>query len=169
MAQDTVDVLSRRDGAKPLHPTMSLPLQGSAGWPKAQRELETRGVAAGLTPPVIKHLIGSYGSEAATLLDMVESDASLARLLIDDLPYIYAEVLYACRNEMAMTPYDILARRTSITLVDRQRGLGIVDEVASLMATELGWSFEQQQALVDAYHSDIQSQIDAEKVQVATM
>ena len=169
MAQDTVDVLSRRDGAKPLHPTMSLPLQGSAGWPKIQRELQTRGVAAGLTPPVITHLLSSYGSEATTLLDMVEDDAALGRLLIDDLPYIYAEVLYACRHEMAMTPHDLLERRTSITLVDRQRGLGIVDEVAALMGTELGWSFEQQLALADAYRADIQRQIDAEKAQVATM
>jgi glycerol-3-phosphate dehydrogenase len=169
MAQDTVDVLSRRDGAKPLHPTMSLRLQGSAGWPKAQRELETRGVSLGLTPQVIQHLINSYGSEASTLMDLIAGDASLARLLIEDLPYIYAEVQYASCNEMAMTPYDFLARRTSITLVDRQRGLGIVDEVAALMAKEHGWSFEQQQAMVDAYRTDIQSQIDAEKVQVATM
>ena len=169
MAQDTVDVLSRRDGAKPLHPTMSLRLQGSAGWPKAQRELETRGVALGLTPQVIQHLTQSYGSEASVLMDLIAGDAALARLLIEDLPYIYAEVKYACCNEMAMTPYDFLARRTSITLVDRQRGLGIVDEVAALMAKEHGWSFEQQQAMADAYRTDIQSQIDAEKVQLATM
>jgi len=169
MAQDTVDVLSRRDGAKPLHPTMSLPLQGSGGWPKAQRELETRGIALGLTPLVIQHLINSYGSEASVLMDLIAGDASLARLLIDDLPYIYAEVTYACCNEMAMTPYDFLARRTSIALVDRQRGLGIVDEVAALMAKEHGWPFEQQQAMADAYRTDIQGQIDAEKVQVATM
>jgi len=169
MAQDTVDVLSRRDGAKPLHPTMSLRLQGSAGWPKAQRELETRGVALGLTPQVIQHLTHSYGSEASVLMDIIAGDASQARLLIEDLHYVYAEVTYACCNEMAMTPYDFLARRTSITLVDRQRGLGIVDEVAALMAKEHGWSFEQQQAMVDAYRTDIQSQIDAEKVQLATM
>jgi len=169
MAQDTVDVLSRRDGAKPLHPTMSLRLQGSAGWPKAQRELETRGVALGLTPQVIQHLTHSYGSEASVLMDIIAGDASQARLLIEDLHYVYAEVTYACCNEMAMTPYDFLARRTSITLVDRQRGLGIVDEVATLMAKEHGWSFEQQQAMVDAYRTDIQSQIDAEKVQLATM
>lgn len=102
-------------------------------------------------------------------MDLIAGDAALARLLIEDLPYIYAEVKYACCNEMAMTPYDFLARRTSITLVDRQRGLGIVDEVAALMAKEHGWSFEQQQAMADAYRTDIQSQIDAEKVQLATM
>lgn len=171
MAQDTIDLLSRRDGVKkPPHPTISMPLQGGAGWPQAQRALESRAKSLGLSPQVIKHLGSSYGSEANTLLDMIEQDASLATPLIDDLPFISAEVIYACCHEMAMTPYDFLARRTSITLEDRQRGLGIVDEVASLMAKELGWSPERQLSLVEAYRTDIQQQIAAEGVQqMATM
>jgi len=170
MAQDTIDVLSLRDGLKKLpHPTLALPLQGSAGWPQVQRALESRAAALGLPQQVITHLGMSYGAEANTLLDMIEQDTSLARLLIDDLPFIFAELVYACRNEMAMTPYDFLARRTSITLEDRQRGLGIVDEVASFMAKELGWSPEQQLALVEAYRADILQQIAAEGVQMATM
>lgn len=66
-----------------------------------------------------------------------------------------------------MTPYDVLGRRTSITLEDRQRGLGIVDEVAGLMAKELSWSAEQQLSMVDAYRSAIEEQIAAEKAPVA--
>jgi glycerol-3-phosphate dehydrogenase len=163
MAQDTVDVLSRRDGSAQLHPTQSLPLQGSAGWPAAKRDIEGKGAALGLSPQTLSHLGRSYGADAINVLDLVASDASLARLLIDDLPYIWAEVLYACRQEMAMTPYDILARRTRITLEDRQRGLGIVDEIASLMAKELGWSPEQQQPMVDAYRDAIEKQIAAEE------
>ena len=94
-------------------------------------------------------------------------DAALAALLIDDLPYIRAEVVYACRQEMAMTPYDVLGRRTSITLEDRQRGLGVLDEVAGLMAKEYSWSAEQQQSMVDAYRNAIEEQIAAEKAPVA--
>ena len=62
-----------------------------------------------------------------------------------------------------MTPYDILARRTSITLEDRQRGLGVVEEVAALMAQELNWSPEQRQVGIDGYRNVIQGQITAEK------
>ncbi len=163
MAQDTVDVLSRRDGLARIHPTQTLPLQGSAGWPGIQSELERKKVALGLTSQTIHHLGRSYGSEANALLRLIESDASLATLLIDDLPYIWAEVCYACRYEMAMTPYDVLARRTSITLQDRKRGLGIVDEVATLMAKEHHWSATQQQSLVDAYCDAIHAQMIAEK------
>jgi len=162
MAQDAVDVLSRRDGSLPLHPTQNLPLHGSAGWPAVRRDLEVKGKALGLDPEVLAHLGRSYGSKANTIVSLVESDASLATRLVDDLPYIRAEVVYACRQEMAMTPYDVLARRTSITLLDRQRGLGIVDEVAALMAKEHNWPPEQQQALVDAYRDAMRQQMAAE-------
>jgi glycerol-3-phosphate dehydrogenase len=163
MAQDTVDVLSRRDGTKPVHPTQSLPLQGSAGWGRVQKEITRRGASLGLTPEIIKHLSRSYGSIAHTVLDLIERDASLAAPLIDDLPYVKAEVLYACRHEMAMTPEDVLSRRTSITLEDRQRGCGVASEVASIMALELGWSLDQQQSLTNDYLSEMQRQMAAEK------
>jgi glycerol-3-phosphate dehydrogenase len=162
MAQDTVDVLNRRDGVRLLHPTLTLPLQGSQ-WPETRFRLEQKGTKFGLSTETANHLARSYGSEAHNLLNLIEEDASLARRLIDDLPYIYAEVIYACRYEMAMTPYDVLARRTSITLEDRQRGLDIVDELAACMANEHGWSQAQQTALAEAYRTDIQRQMTSEK------
>ncbi len=164
MAQDTIDVLSRRDGTKPAHPTEALPLQGSAGWSVIQRELARRGVELGLTPEVIEHLGYSYGTNVQTVLDIVEADATLGARLIADLPYIKAEVVYACRYEMAMTPYDILARRTSIILEDRQSGLSVIDEVATLMAMELNWSSAQELSLVEAYRNSINEQKSAGKM-----
>jgi glycerol-3-phosphate dehydrogenase len=98
------------------------------------------------------------------VLELVEDDAELGKLLIDDLPYIRAEVIHACRNEMAMTPYDVLARRTSITLEDRQRGLGVVEDVATLLADELGYTSEQQQSMIEAYRTAMEEQLAAEKM-----
>jgi glycerol-3-phosphate dehydrogenase len=166
MAQDTLDVLNRRDGSPVLHPTQSLPLHGSAGWPALQRDLEKKGAALGLGPKTLSHLGRNYGSGALALLDLIIDDPSLAQLLIDDLPYIRAEVVYACRYEMAMTPYDVLARRTSITLEDRRRGLDVVDEVADLMAKEFQWSPEQQKSKVETFRSAMEAQIAAEKIGV---
>ncbi len=160
MAQDTVDVLSRRDGSSsPPHPTQNLPLLGSAGWPAVQRDLEAKGAELGLRSQTIAHLGESYGSLAGELLSLIEEDKSLEKRLIEDLPYIRAEVVYACRHEMAMTLDDVLARRTRILLEDRDRGAGIVDDVAVLMAGELGWSPEQQKAMSDAYRAELQQQM----------
>ncbi len=158
MAQDTMDVINRRDGVKPIHPTLSLPLQGSAAWPIVQKELKQRGNTLGLNEAVIKHLGHSYGSEALTILDLVEQNPALATALIAELPYIQAEVIYACQHEMAMTPYDVLARRMSITLEDRHQGLNIVDDVAELMAQELKWSSTQQEEMAHAFRAAMQRQ-----------
>lgn len=167
MAQDTVDLLNLRDGLKkPLHPTLALPLQGSASWPAARVELEQRAAKLGLRVEIIEHLLHSYGSEARGLLDLVEGDATLAQPLIADLPYIHAEVVAACRYEMAMTPDDVLARRTSIALEDRQRGLGVVSEIAARMAQEHGWSSEQQDALAEAYRVEIRGQMGKESLAI---
>ena len=96
------------------------------------------------------------------MLQLIREENSLGQRLIDDLPYLRAEVLSACRYEMAMTPYDVLARRTRITLEDRRRGLGVVDIVAELMARELDWTPEQQAEMVAAYRAPIEQQMAAE-------
>ncbi len=89
IAQDTVDVLARRDAAKAkFHPTRNLPLSGSANWPTARRDLEVKGSALGIDPHTIAHLGESYGSLALSLLSLVESDAVLGQRLVVDLPYI---------------------------------------------------------------------------------
>jgi len=163
MAQDTVDVLCRRDGRALTRPTQRLPLYGSSGWPAVQREIETKGASLGLAPAVLTHLGWAYGSEALRILQLIADDARLGEQLIPDLPYVRAEVLHACRAEMALTPYDILARRTSITLEDTRRGLAIVAEVAALMAQELGWSPEYEKQMVEEYREAIEEQIAAEK------
>jgi glycerol-3-phosphate dehydrogenase len=163
MAQDTVDVLNQRDGSPLVHPTTNMPLHGSAGWPVVKRDLDTQGKALGLSAQTVDHLGKSYGSNGLAVLSLVESDPTLAELLVGDLPYIKAEVVYACRNEMAMTPCDVLARRTAITLLDRQRGMGVVDSVAALMARELGWSSAAQQSMIDAFNAAMHAQMVAEK------
>lgn len=73
------------------------------------------------------------------VLDLVVGDASLAERLITDLPYIKAQIVHACRYEMALTPHDVLAHRTAIMLENRRSELNIVDDVIALMAKELGW------------------------------
>lgn len=163
MAQDTIDVLSRRDGSALVHPTEQLSLYGSSGWPSVRQDIETKGRALGLPSAILTHLGKSYGAEALRILQLLEEDPAPGQPLIADLPYIRAEVLHACRAEMAITPYDVLARRTSITLEDRQRGLGVLPEVAALMAKELNWSPEQQQRMIEEYRAAIEEQINAER------
>jgi glycerol-3-phosphate dehydrogenase len=164
MAQDTVDVLDSRDGRKPRHLTEHLPLHGSVGWQEERVALQQQGASVGLSTETLKHLEQSYGTGMKQLLQLVADDASLAQPLVADLPYIRAEVIYACREEMAMTPADVLARRTSITLEDRQRGLDVVDAVATTLAKELSWTANQRSSLVGSYRASIEQQMRAEQL-----
>ncbi|HEX9039210.1 MAG TPA: glycerol-3-phosphate dehydrogenase/oxidase [Ktedonobacterales bacterium] len=139
MAQDTLDTLARRDGLPIAHPTLSLPLAGALNWKRAQRELARRAVALGLAPDIEHSLAWNYGGNALDILDLVAAEPALGARLIPDLPFIRAEIIYACRAEMAQRLEDTLARRTRIELEATDRGASIAAEAAALMAEELGW------------------------------
>ena len=53
-------------------------------------------------------------------------------------PYILAEVVWAIREEMAMTVEDILARRLRLLFLDTRIAMDVAPVVARLMAGEMG-------------------------------
>jgi glycerol-3-phosphate dehydrogenase len=79
-----------------------------------------------------------YGSDAKTIEDLAKEEPSLAEKLHDDLPYTGAEILWAAREEMAMTVEDALARRTRSLLLDAEASIEAAPRVAKIMAEELG-------------------------------
>ena len=162
MAQDTVDVLSKRDGMPTSHPTQKLLLSGAIGWHSTRHAIEARGQQLELAQDSIEHLAFTFGSNAHAVLDLIEKDERLGKRLLSDLPYLLAEVVYACQAEMAMTLEDVLARRTRIILEDADRGAGIAPEVAALIADELGWSSDYTRAQVEKYRALVGHQLEAE-------
>ena len=162
MAQDTVDVLSKRDGMPTSHPTQKLLLSGAIGWRSTRHAIEARGQQLELVQDSIEHLAFTFGSNAHAVLDLIEKDERLGKRLLSDLPYLLAEVVYACQAEMAMTLEDVLARRTRIILEDADRGAGIAPEVAALIADELGWSSDYTRAQVEKYRALVGHQLEAE-------
>src|SRR5208337_3999767 len=81
-----------------------------------------------------------YGSDAAGIRKLVESDASLGKSLHPALPYIKAEVIWAVRQEMARTLEDVLARRIRALFLNARAASEMAPAVADLMAPELGWN-----------------------------
>ena len=162
MAQDTVDVLSKRDGMPTSHPTQKLLLSGAIGWRSTRHAIEARGQQLELAQDSIEHLAFTFGSNAHAVLDLIEKDERLGKRLLSNLPYLLAEVVYACQAEMAMTLEDVLARRTRIILEDADRGAGIAPEVAALIADELGWSSDYTRAQVEKYRALVGHQLEAE-------
>lgn len=151
MAQDVVDRIDRHEQRPLTHPTLKLSLRGSRGWAEARPQVRARGHALGLADDIIEHLGGAYGADALEVLALVEEHRALGERLLGDLPFIAAEVIYGCREEMALTLEDVLQRRTHIALEDRLRGLGVAATVARLMAAELGWDSEEEERQIASY------------------
>jgi glycerol-3-phosphate dehydrogenase len=123
MAADTVDDVVSALGRGGRCRTARLSLHGAEGF---------EGVAD-------EHLASRYGSDARTIQAMIAADPSLGAPLVPSLPYLRAEALYAARYEMAHTLADVLARRTRALLLARDETAAVADDVASLVAAEMGW------------------------------
>lgn len=143
MAEHTIDEVERRLGRRRRRrlrrsPTRRIRLFG------ATRDLADAGSRLG-------HLHRRFGSEAATVLALVESDPSLGRPLVPGLPFLRAEAIHAVRHEMALTLVDVLTRRTRCHLEDRDATEAAAPAVAELLAAELGWDDAETERQLDAY------------------
>lgn len=88
-----------------------------------------------------------YGSDLPAVRRLGKEDPDLLEPLHPNLPYLKAEVVWAARNEMAMTVEDVLSRRTRALLLDARASMEMAPETARLLAKELGrdeaWQKEQ--------------------------
>jgi glycerol-3-phosphate dehydrogenase len=139
MAQDTVTAVLHHLGDVPRSVrrcrTRKLVLRGGAGAPKGTST----------------HLAGRFGSEAQVVAEMIEADPTLSQPLVDGLPYLRAEALYAARHEMARSVDDVLARRTRARLQARDASAAAASATADLIAGELGWSAHEAERQAAAY------------------
>ena len=126
MAQDTVDQVCDVLGLRRKSTTKRLPLAGADGY------RQPSDLAAA-------HLANRYGSAAADLAALSQTDNRLSQPMVPGLPYIKAEAIYAARSEMAVTLDDVLSRRTRARLFDRPATVAAAADVARLIAAEMGW------------------------------
>ncbi|HET9737084.1 MAG TPA: glycerol-3-phosphate dehydrogenase/oxidase [Solirubrobacteraceae bacterium] len=115
MAQDVVDRLTDR----PCR-TQRLPLVGAA--PRAS----LRAVAAP------DRLVRRYGTEAPAVVALADGRPALLEPVAEGVPACGAELLWAVRHELALTPEDLADRRTRAGLVPEWR-----DAVLAAAAPEL--------------------------------
>jgi glycerol-3-phosphate dehydrogenase len=100
----------------------------------------------GIDVAAVEHLMETYGGNYRVILELTRESEELKSTLIDGLPHIEAEVVYAARYEMAATVEDLLSRRTRIELLAHDHGRSCAMRVVSLMGRELGWSAAETQS-----------------------
>ena len=99
-----------------------------------------------------------YGTDAAAVEAITAADPALANLIDSALPYTFAQVAYAVREEMARTVEDVLSRRTRALLLDVKAAMRAAPAVAAVMAQELeqgpGWESAQVAAFESLARAD---------------
>jgi glycerol-3-phosphate dehydrogenase len=108
--------------------------------------------------------LSSYGANSRAILDIIRQEPLLAERIVPDLPYIMAEVVYACRYEMAMELADVLERRLRIGIEDWSHGVDAAPRIAALMAAELGWGEAEVKCRLERYGTLIAEQYPYPKV-----
>ncbi|MFO7715191.1 FAD-dependent oxidoreductase [Desulfosarcina sp.] len=122
-----------------------------AGLPENQcptRKLRIHGWLKNMDP---QDPLCAYGSDAVSIRRIIDKDPGMGAKLHDKLPYIKAEIIWAVRNEMALTLEDVLARRTRSLILDAAAGMAVAADTARLMARELGRDSKWLQMQVEEF------------------
>jgi len=90
-----------------------------------------------------RHLLRDYGADYQRLVELTREDERLRERLVEELPQILAEIVYAARYEMALTLADAMTRRVRLAMVAGRDSVRCGAIAAEMMARELGWSREE--------------------------
>jgi glycerol-3-phosphate dehydrogenase len=96
-----------------------------------------------------------YGGRALELGAAIAKDRALGERIDRELPYVWAEVEFAARRDLARTVEDVLARRVPLLLVSRDQGLGVCELVATRLAAILGWDAATKRKMIDDYAAEV--------------
>jgi len=144
--------------------TDKVPLIGADGYKPLWNTRANLAARAGLDLPRIEHLLGRYGSAVYELLDLIEAEPELGQPLSTAPKYLKVETKYAVTHEGALHLDDILARRTRISIDTWDRGDAAAQEVADLVAPELGWDAEAIVREVEHYRSRVAAERESQQM-----
>lgn len=142
IAAKAVDLIGEKLGSTRKCDTDEAPLPGSTG--PFRLFVERMSVKhREFTPSIVQNLARNYGARAEEAVALTKGEPALARCISQRLPDIAAQVSFAVRSEMALTLDDVLFRRTGLGTLG-PLGPRAVEDVAEIMAAELGWSETEQ-------------------------
>jgi glycerol-3-phosphate dehydrogenase len=165
MAEDAVDfTLGPRARAMPSV-TARTPLVGAAGFTATKQRRAQIAARYGWTSERVEHLFHRYGSEIATILEMIDADPELGRPLQSADAYLAAEVAFAATHEGVLHLEDILLHRIRLSYETRDRGLSALEEIAGIAGPLLGWDPARTEREIAGYRRQAEAEIAAEREQ----
>ena len=166
MAEDTVDNVIEVAGLEPRPcVTHDLPIHGSVmnapdtaasgrpatGASSVPRPTRLRDMPTG--DPFVRDPLALYGSDKPSVKTLQTEQPAWAKPLHPRLPFTAAEVIWAVREEGALTVEDVLARRVRALFLDARAAKEMAPRVAELMAAELGKDQKWQEQQTVAFEA----------------
>ena len=157
MARDAVDAAVSDLGERIADSrTETIQLVGADGFARTMED------PSQIALPEPERLLRRYGSAVSRLVDLVRSDPSLGEPLVEDAPYLRAEIDMAARDEGAMHLDDILTRRTRISIETVDRGLKAATEATRIVAPILGWDDSASDREIRHYRARVEAERDSQ-------
>jgi glycerol-3-phosphate dehydrogenase len=104
----------------------------------------------------IEHIARLYGTRAPQMLAFVGESAALGEQLSPSGD-LAAQIVFAVREEMALTLEDAVMRRTGIGQLG-DPGASVLQKAAALMASELGWKEDRGAQEIQAVEANFRTQ-----------
>lgn len=159
MAEDAVnEAINHIRKIVPDSETETLAIIGAEGYSVLMNQIPRLAQQYRVSNESVEHLLNRYGSMIDEVLEPAEKNPQLRERLIPELPYLKAEVLYSVSHEGARSIDDVLSRRTRIAFESSDQGLSVLDDVAELISTQLGWSASQRKASIKEYRELVERQ-----------
>ncbi len=131
MGQDTIDVFYKRNSIKKVE--------------SCSKHLFIHG--AFKNSDALRNTIDVYGTDAPLLNDLAKENPEWNQKLHPNFPNKAVEVIWAVREEMALTIDDVLSRRMRILFQDVNAAIELAPKIAAMMKVELNkdssWELEQ--------------------------
>ncbi|HYM84960.1 MAG TPA: glycerol-3-phosphate dehydrogenase C-terminal domain-containing protein, partial [Candidatus Dormibacteraeota bacterium] len=159
MARDAVAAALGDEAGRRPSTTAAMPIRGAA----ARADLDA--LAARLEREhaiphrIAARLVDRHGTEAEAVATLGGAE-NLLRPLGDGLAQLEAEVVWAAREELALSLDDVLARRMRLAAELPDRGQAVAPRVAELLGRELGWDRERQALEVERYLAGAHAEYD---------
>ncbi len=111
------------------------------GLPKINCNTKELKIHGHTTTPSNDYLAG-YGADREGIIKLIQENSLLGTKIINNLPHVEAQVIWAVRYEMARTVEDVLARRLRILFLNAQAAIEAAPRVAAIMKEEMQMSEE---------------------------
>jgi glycerol-3-phosphate dehydrogenase len=164
MAKDAVDFALGESLAKKWQSTTEqIPLVGADKLDEATNIAKENAKKYNLSDEQIERLLQRYGSRIVSIFKVFDQVDNSNEVIKNAFPYLRAEIIYACTNEMAMHLEDVMTNRTHINYEVSDSGVKAAGEIAEIMASILKWDTKTQKNEVKTYIDRVKAEKSALK------